>query len=204
MPSWSGRVRMAWPRPSLSRKRAGASASSKRSPLWEAALARAHSRCQTLSMIAVRRFIRLALASPFLRTLPLQHARLGRGSIPRFHSPIPWTTAGLFCSTDPWKKPAPDSVATGPPIKSLMQPLVDQWEALLDEFLQPLLRLPETSAARRTFRPARAAFGGLGRHKILPRRRSARVVRRAGCTLLSSTARPGLGCLRARARDARS
>ena len=127
----------------------------------------------------------LAIGSPFFCTLPLAeqglewiHSRfplahpLDDGTAVVLHRSVEETAVGL----------GPDKVA----YRSLMHPLVAQWEALADEFLQPLLHVPRhpflmarfgfhalqsaSSLASRTFRceTTRSLIAGLAAHSFLP------------------------------------
>lgn len=127
----------------------------------------------------------LGLASPFLRTLPLQkyglawvhpevpfaHALAPESSI-LIHQDLNTTAEALGHDGRAWKK--------------LFAPFVENWQALMDDFLGPLPLPPKhpflmtrfgltaiqsaTGLARRTFRGARAraAFGGMAAHSMMP------------------------------------
>jgi phytoene dehydrogenase-like protein len=126
----------------------------------------------------------LGLGSPFFRslplaeygldwvqpTLPLAHP-LDDGSCSALHRTLAETCNGLG--------------ADGPAYDRLMRPLVDRWQELADEFLQPMLHwprhpillaqfglhgLPSASWIARTsfhHEPARALFAGLAAHSFL-------------------------------------
>ncbi|EDY16650.1 FAD dependent oxidoreductase [Chthoniobacter flavus Ellin428] len=127
----------------------------------------------------------LAIGSPFFRDLPLHvyglewvHSKyplahpLDDGTAAVLHRSIEQTEAGL----------KEDGIAYG----NLMRPLVAQWEALANEFLQPLLHVSyrpflmarfgllalrsAAGLASRCFRqePARALFAGLAAHSMIP------------------------------------
>jgi len=127
----------------------------------------------------------LGIGSPFFRDLPLHvyglewmHSKyplahpLDDGTAAVLHRSIEQTEAGL----------KEDGLAYG----HLMRPLVAQWEALANEFLQPLLHVSyrpllmarfgllalrsAAGLATRCFRkePARALFAGLAAHSMLP------------------------------------
>ena len=127
----------------------------------------------------------LALGSPFFRKLPLEKYGLhwihpgvplahplADGQVAVLHESVVETAAGLGTDQRAYQ--------------NLMEPLVKRWEALADEFLQPLLHIPKhplllagfglpalRSAAglvRSRFErePARALFAGLAAHSFLP------------------------------------
>ena len=86
----------------------------------------------------------------------------------------------------------------GPAYRGLMSPLVDRWDALIEDLLRPLLRWPRhplvlarfareaarsaEDLARKHFQaePARALFAGMAAHSFLPLRQSPS----AGCGLV--------------------
>ncbi|MDX1616623.1 MAG: NAD(P)/FAD-dependent oxidoreductase [Candidatus Promineifilaceae bacterium] len=126
----------------------------------------------------------LGLGSPFLRRLPLHEYGLewvqpgaplahplDDGSAVLLHQSVEETAVGLG--------------SDGPAYRRLMEPLVDEWQAIVDQFLGPLRvpRHPLTMArfglsairsavglARGSFKrePTRALFAGLAAHSILP------------------------------------
>lgn len=127
----------------------------------------------------------LGIGSPFFRTLPLERHGLewihpgiplahplDDGAVVLLHRSIQDTAAGLG--------------RDGRAYEQLMGPLLEDWEILSAEFLQPLLHLPRhvwklarfgrcafrsaIGAAQSWFReePARALFGGLAAHSFLP------------------------------------
>lgn len=127
----------------------------------------------------------LAAGSPFLRTLPLERFGLEwiEPEIPLAH---PLDGGRVACLQRSVKETAASLPNDGPAYERLMAPLVRNWQALADEFLQPMLhwpRHPITLArfglhalraakgfARGTFQdePARALFAGLAGHSFLP------------------------------------
>ncbi len=127
----------------------------------------------------------LGFGSPFFKTLPLDRHGLewiqpeiavahpfDDGSAAALYPSLEQTCAGLGQDDDAYRK--------------LMGPLVRNWEALSNEFLQPMLHFPRhpfllagfglsalqpaTMLARRWFRgePARGLFAGLAAHSFLP------------------------------------
>ncbi len=127
----------------------------------------------------------LGLASPFLRSLPLREhglewvhpdAPFAHALDPNdpilIHQDLNATAEALGHDGRAWKK--------------LFAPFVDNWQALMDDFLGPLPLPPKhpilmarfgltalqsaTGLARRTFRGARAraAFGGMAAHSMMP------------------------------------
>jgi phytoene dehydrogenase-like protein len=127
----------------------------------------------------------LALGSPFFRQLPLEKYGLHwvHPGIPLAH-PLDKGEVALL------HKSAVDTAAALGNDQSaylgLMNPLLDNWEALADEFLQPLLHLPRhpwqlarfglpalrsaagLAKARFAGEHARALFAGLAAHSFLP------------------------------------
>ncbi len=127
----------------------------------------------------------LALASPFLRRLdlPAQGVRLLRPVVSVAHPLDGGRAAALTGSVD---ETAATLGADGPAYMALMGPPVRRWEALVEELLGQLRRPPRhpltmarfgltgvrsaRQVARRRFsgEPARALFGGLACHSMLP------------------------------------
>lgn len=127
----------------------------------------------------------LAAGSPFFRHLPLHLYGLEwvHSEYPVAHPLDDGTAAVLHRSVEETASAfGPDGV----PYRHLMRPLVRHWEALSDEFLQPLLHFPShplllarfgmqalRSARGLSFRcfrsqAARALFAGLAAHSFLP------------------------------------
>jgi phytoene dehydrogenase-like protein len=127
----------------------------------------------------------LAIASPFLRSLPLEHHGLHwiQPEVPLAHPLDDGSAVLLHRSVEQTSRElGPDGRAW----QRLMQPFVNRWEALMDEFLQPLLHLPRfpfltarfgvpallpaTWLAAKCFRGnrARALFAGIAAHSFLP------------------------------------
>lgn len=127
----------------------------------------------------------LAMASPFFRALdlPARGVRLLTPPVALAHpldggraaalaGSVEDTAAGLGCD--------------GPEYAALMGPAVRSWEALVDELLRPLRRIPRhpltmtrfgllglrsaagLAGARFSGEPARALFGGIAAHAMLP------------------------------------
>jgi phytoene dehydrogenase-like protein len=127
----------------------------------------------------------LGIASPFLRSLPLeQHGlRWIQPEVPLAH-PLDGGTAVLLHRSV--EQTGWELGRDGRGYRNLLQPFVDRWEALLDEFLQPFLHfpnhpflaarfgahalLPAAWLARKCFREerARALFAGIAAHSFLP------------------------------------
>ncbi len=127
----------------------------------------------------------LGIGSPFFRTLPLQRHGLTwvHPAAPLAHPLDNGRAVSLHRSVT---KTAEGMGRDGPAYRSLMQPLVDQGEALLNEFLRPLLHIPRhpllaarfgllalrsaAGFAAQFFRDeeARALFAGLAAHSFLP------------------------------------
>lgn len=127
----------------------------------------------------------LAVASPFFAGLPL--ARLGlewiHPDIPLAH-PLDDGSAVVLCRSI--EQTSATLGRDGPAWSSLMAPLVENWEALTSEFLQPILHLPRHPLmlarfgmlALRSARQlaegafcgerARALFAGIAAHSFLP------------------------------------
>lgn len=136
-----------------------------------------HDRCSAIHPLAV--------ASPFFRELNLNSHELEwiRPEIPLAHPLDDGSAAVLARSLG---RTCAALGGDGPAWRWLFSPLVAQWEALVGEFLQPLLHLPRhpwllarfgafairsaSELARRAFRgePARALFAGLAGHSFLP------------------------------------
>lgn len=127
----------------------------------------------------------LGLASPFLRTLPLHHYGLEwvHPEVPFAHALDPDDPILIHQDLDAAAETlGPDGRAW----KKLFAPFVENWQALMDDFLGPLPLPPKhpilmtrfgltaiqsaTGLARRTFRGerARAAFGGMAAHSMMP------------------------------------
>ena len=127
----------------------------------------------------------LGIASPFLRSLPLEHHGLRwiQPEVPLAH-PLDGGVAVLLHRSV--EQTGRELGRDGRSYQKLMRPFVDRWEALLDEFLQPLLHFPRRPflAARfgsRALLPAswltgtyfheeraRALFAGIAAHSFLP------------------------------------
>ena len=127
----------------------------------------------------------LAIGSPFFRSLPLAAHGLEwiQPPLALAHPLDDGSAAVLSRSMD-------ETCATlgqdGPAYRRIIEPLIQRWEALAGEFLQPLLHVPRhpwllarfgllalqsaASFAQRTFRgdAARALFAGLAAHSFLP------------------------------------
>jgi len=135
-----------------------------------------HDRCSAIYPLAV--------GSPFFRTLPLP--ALG---VEWIHSPFPLAhpfvdgTAAVLCRSV--EETGAGLGLDESAYRSLMKPLVRHWEALADEFLQPLLHWPrhpmlmarfgslalrsarDLALSRFQTKPARALFAGLAAHSFL-------------------------------------
>ncbi len=127
----------------------------------------------------------MAAASPFFRSLPLERHGLEwvQPEIALAHPFDDGSAAALYPSLE---QTCTALGADGDAYGKLMSPLVRNWEALSDEFLQPLLHLPRhpfllarfglsavqpaTLLSRRLFRGehARGLFAGLAAHSFLP------------------------------------
>ena len=127
----------------------------------------------------------MAAGSPFFRTLPLERHGLEwiQPPVAVAHPFDDGSAAALFPSLE---QTCAGLGADGDAYGRLMTPLVKRWEALSNEFLQPLLHLPRhpfllaafglsaiqpaASLARRLFRGehARGLFAGLAAHSFLP------------------------------------
>src|SRR5437016_632684 len=127
----------------------------------------------------------LAAGSPFFKTLPLQRFGLTwiEPEISLAHPLDDGSAACLYRDVDPTAEQLRgDSSA----YRRLMKPLARNWEKLANEFLQPMLHLPQhpwtlarfgipglcpaTLLAKFLFRrePARALFAGIAAHSFLP------------------------------------
>jgi phytoene dehydrogenase-like protein len=127
----------------------------------------------------------LAAGSPFFRSLPLERHGLRwiQPEIPLAHPLDDGNAACLHRDVDLTS----DSLGRdGPNYRRLMKPLVRNWEKLAREFLQPLLHIPRHPFALARFglpamcpttllvkalfksEPARALFGGIAAHSLLP------------------------------------
>jgi phytoene dehydrogenase-like protein len=127
----------------------------------------------------------LAAASPFFKTLPLERSGLTwiQPEIPLAHPLDNGTAACLYRGVDS----TANSLGTdSQSYRRLMLPLVQRWEKLVNEFLQPMLHFPRhplalarfgipavvpaTICANAFFRhePARALFAGIAAHSFLP------------------------------------
>ncbi|HNB52878.1 MAG TPA: NAD(P)/FAD-dependent oxidoreductase [Anaerolineales bacterium] len=127
----------------------------------------------------------LGLASPFLRTLPLQQYGLEwvQPEVPFAHALAPDDPILIHQDLNATAHAlGPDGRAW----KKLFAPFVENWQALMDDFLGPLPLPPKhpilmarfgltaiqsaTGLAHRTFRGAhaRAAFGGMAAHSMMP------------------------------------
>lgn len=127
----------------------------------------------------------MAAGSPFFRGLPLAQHGLDwvHSKYPLAHPLDDGSVAVLYRSVE---ETGDALKGDGPAYGRLMRPLVDHWELLADEFLQPLLHVPRhpwllgrfgllalQSAARLAYRcfrgaPARALFAGLAAHSSIP------------------------------------
>jgi len=127
----------------------------------------------------------LAAASPFFRSLPLagDGLRWIQPEVALAHPLDDGTAAAVFPSLD---ATCSDLGADGAAYHRLMAPLLDRWEELADEVLQPVLHLPRhpllmagfgmgamrsaSGLARNRFRNerARALIAGLAAHSFLP------------------------------------
>ncbi len=126
----------------------------------------------------------MCLASPFLRALPLERYGLQwiHPEVPVAH-PLDDGAAALYRSLE---ETAAALGADGAAYRRLMAPLLERWQALMDETLQPLLHLPRhplllarfglqairparsLAEARFAGEPARALFAGIAAHATLP------------------------------------
>ena len=126
----------------------------------------------------------LGIGSPFFRTLPLAEHGLEwiQPALPLAH-PLDDGTAVVLAQS---LNETCDSVGRdAPAYRWLMHPMVEHWEALTTEFLQPMVHLPRhpfllgrfgvralrsARAANRWFKEerARALFAGLAAHSFLP------------------------------------
>ena len=127
----------------------------------------------------------LGVASPFFRSLSLEDYGLEwvQPDVPVAHPLGGDRAAALYRSL---AETAAGLGADGPAYRRLMQPLVDHWEAVMEETLRPLLHVPRhpitlarfglravwpaQGLARALFRDeeARALFAGLAAHANLP------------------------------------
>jgi phytoene dehydrogenase-like protein len=126
----------------------------------------------------------LAVGSPFFRDLPLQDYGLEwiHPEIPLAHPLGGVEAVSLRRSLAETAKAVG---IDGAAYKDLMDPLVEDWWALADEFLQPMIHLPRNPVAFARFglqaiqpaqwltrrfsaEPARALFAGLAGHSFLP------------------------------------
>ena len=127
----------------------------------------------------------LAAGSPFFRTLPLARHGLewAQPEVAVAHPFDDGSAAALYPSLD---RTCANLGADGDAYGRLMTPFVRKFDALADEFLQPMLHLPRhpfllagfglaalqpaASLARRLFRGehARGLFAGLAAHSFLP------------------------------------
>jgi phytoene dehydrogenase-like protein len=127
----------------------------------------------------------LAAGSPFFRTLPLERFGLEwiQPQIPLAHPLDNGSAARLYKDVDS----TADSLGIdASAYRRLMKPLAHRWQALANEFLQPMLHFPQhpitlarfgipaicpaTVLAKFLFRhePARALFAGIAAHSFLP------------------------------------
>jgi phytoene dehydrogenase-like protein len=127
----------------------------------------------------------LAAGSPFFKTLPLERYGLEwiQPEIPLAHPLDDGSAACLYRDVDfTAEQLRGDSSA----YRRLMKPLARTWEKLANEFLQPMLHLPQQPLALARFGipalcpatllskilfkhgPARALFGGIAAHSFLP------------------------------------
>jgi phytoene dehydrogenase-like protein len=127
----------------------------------------------------------LGLGSPFFRSLPLEHYGLHwlQPPLPLAH-PLDGNHAAILARSVP--ETAAALGASRRSYEQLMQPLVEHWEILAQEFLQPLIHFPKhplrlarfglkalrsaASLARSHFedKAAQALFAGLAGHSFLP------------------------------------
>ena len=117
----------------------------------------------------------LALASPFLRRLPLREHGLefAHPEIPLAHPLDDGTAVALHRSVD---ETAEGLGADGDAYRALMQPLVDDWDVLLEDLLGPL-RLPR-HPLRRALRARGTALGRGPRTRALHGRARTRLAGR--------------------------
>jgi phytoene dehydrogenase-like protein len=127
----------------------------------------------------------LAASSPFFKILPLKRFGLTwiQPEIPLAHPLDEGSVACLHMDIDLTAEQLPgDSQA----YRRIMKPLARNWEILANEFLQPMLHLPQHPFALARFgipaicpaiflskflfkhEPARALFGGIAAHSFLP------------------------------------
>ena len=126
----------------------------------------------------------MALGSPFFRRVPLEKYGLKwiQPGVPLAHPLEGGTAAILGRST---QETARGFGTDGESYLRLMEPLVERWDSLAEEFLQPLVHVPDhpvrlarfglsalrsaSGLCRRfTGEPARALFAGLAAHSFLP------------------------------------
>ena len=138
----------------------------------------------------------LALASPFLRSLPLRRARArvrpprdpARASAGRRH--------GRGCCTARSTRRPTDSASTRDAYRALMRPLAAGWEALLEDLLGPLRPPRHPIADARFARAGLRSATGLARSRFAgaPRASAARRQRRAlDATAHGARRRPASG-----------
>ncbi len=127
----------------------------------------------------------LCLASPFLRALPL--ARYGLEWVhPALPAAHPLDDGAAVVLRRSLADTAHALGADAAPYRRLMQPLLDEWQALVEETLQPLWHVPRHPLLLARFglqairsarglaeawfagEPARALFAGMAAHAILP------------------------------------
>jgi phytoene dehydrogenase-like protein len=127
----------------------------------------------------------LAAGSPFFKTLPLERSGLTwiQPKIPLAHPLDDGSAACLYQDID---LTANQLCGDSSAYRRLMKPLARNWEKLANEFLQPMLHLPQhpfalarfgipaicpaTLLAKVLFKhePARALFAGIAAHSFLP------------------------------------
>jgi phytoene dehydrogenase-like protein len=126
----------------------------------------------------------MAVGSPFFRRLPLRDYGLEW-----IHPDIPLSHPLGGADAVSLRRSLSETIEAigvdGATYKQLMNPLVENWWALADEFLQPMLHLPRNPLALARFglraiqpaqwlagrfstEPARALFAGLAAHSFLP------------------------------------
>ena len=127
----------------------------------------------------------LAAGSPFFRTLPLERFGLEwiQPDIPLAH---PLDDGSAACLYRDVNLTAEELRSDSSAYRRLMKPLARNWGKLANEFLQPMLHLPQHPLALARFgipalcpatllskilfkhEPARALFGGIAAHSFLP------------------------------------
>ena len=107
----------------------------------------------------------LALASPFLRSLPLEAHGLEfvHPEIPLAHPLDDGRAVALHRSVE---QTAEGLGADGPAYRALMQPLADSWEALVEDLFGPLRPPRHPLASARFARPGMRSAQGLARSRF--------------------------------------